>query len=465
MNYKSIKFLSFLLLAIAPVFSSCEDDPKLPDNVLEFEAVVAGIASEDESLTVGITLSREASNDVTINLAVNPGTLTYGTDFTTTPAATAGVITLTIPKGETIAQLTLTKVEGVGFTGDETIVFEITTVDGSPVIGENAKITVTFSEITVANGAMNIQGGGPTFPNRVFIDLSANRQVAVSRTAWDFGFYTGAGEFKVILNSSLAMLAKPIDKTDLTTVTSADTLGLAASFTTDAFSIANMAFIDEPAGGLTNLAIDDISSTASANVVYIVNRGKDATGAQRSWKKIRVLRNGDNYTIQHADISATTFQTIEVTRNAEYLFNYVSLDENVAVQPEPEKGKWDIAYTAFMNQTNLGEGFVPYMFNDFIIQNRAGVQTAQVLVATVGEYANFDAADLTGITFVPTQTNIGSTWRNGGGPTTSPSIRTDRFYLVKDAEGNIYKLKFTALTQDGERGRPAIEYALISAGE
>lgn len=261
------------------------------------------------------------------------------------------------------------------------------------------------------------------------------------------------------------MLAKPIDKTDLTAVTSADTLGLAASFTTDAFSSANMAYIDEPVGGLTNLAINDISATASENVVYIVNRGKDATGAQRSWKKIRVLRNGDNYTIQHADINAATFQTIEVTRNADYLFNYINLDDNVAVQPEPEKGKWDIAYTAFMNQTNLGEGFVPYMFNDFIIQNRAGVETAQVLVATVGEYANFDAADLTGITFVQTQTNIGSTWRNGGGPTTSPSLRTDRFYLVKDAEGNIYKLKFTALTQDGERGRPAIEYALISAGE
>ncbi len=464
MNYKQNHLLSMLCVASVLIFSACEDDPKFPDNKLEFESAVAGIASDEESLAINLNLSRATSTDVTIQLSASSGLLQYGTDFTTMPAAVGNMITAVIPAGETTAEIMLTKANGVGFTGDEVIVFEIVSIDGTVVAGTNSKITVTFSEITVNNAAMNIQGGGPAFPNRVFIDLSANRQTSVNRTEWDFGFYTGAGQFKVILNSGLSMLAKPLDKTDLTTVVAMDTVGFGASLTVDAFSTANMAFIDEPAGGMTNLAIDDISATAEENHVYIVNRGHDPSGNQRSWKKIRVLRNGDNYTIQYADINSATFQTIEVTRNSDYLFNYVSLDANAAVQPEPAKGKWDIAYTTFMNQTNLGEGFVPYIFNDFIIQNRAGVETVQLLVANVGEYANFDAADLTGITFGTSQTNIGSSWRNGGGPTTAPSLRNDRFYLIKDADGNIYKLKFTALTQDGERGRPAIEYALLSAG-
>jgi HmuY protein len=464
MNNKPGQLLSTLCVACLLIFSACEDDPKFPDNRLEFESAVAGIASEDESLAINLTLSRAASADVTVQLSVTGGSLQYGTDFTTTPAAAANLITVVITAGETTAQVVLSKTEGVGFAGDETIVFDIVSIDGTPVVGTNSKITVTFSEITVDNAAMNIQGGGPTFPNRVFIDLSANRQTIANRTGWDFGFYTVSGEFKVVLNTALAMLARPLDKTDLTTVTSADTVGLGGSLTVDAFAPANLAYIDEPAGSLTNLAIDDISATADENRVYIVNRGHDPSGNQRSWKKIRILRNGDNYTIQYADINSATFQTIEITRNASFLFNYVNLDMNSTVQPEPEKGKWDIAYTTFINQTNLGEGFVPYVFNDFIIQNRAGVETAQVLVANVGEYANFDAADLTGITFATTQTNIGSSWRNGGGPTTAPSLRSDRFYLIKDADGNIYKLKFTALTQDGERGRPAIEYARISSG-
>lgn len=463
MKYTSIKFI-VLLFAVACIFSSCEDDPKLPNNELQFESSVAGISSEEQSLPVNLTLSRAASTDVTVTLSVNPGTLVYGTDFTTTPEAINNVITLTIPKGQTTTSVILNKVDGVGFSGDEAIVFELASIDGSPVVGTNATVTVTFSEITVTSAALNIRGGGPTFPNRVFIDLSANRQTVVHRTDWDFGFYTEAGSFKVILNSALAMLAKPLDKNDLTAVTAADTVGMSGSFTTDAFSIGNLPYIDDPSGNLQNLAIDDISATASENKVYVVNRGKDVSGTQRSWKKIRVLRDGDNYVLQYADINSTTFQTITVTRNNAYLFNYVSLDTNTTVQPEPEKGKWDIAYTTFMNQTNLGEGFIPYMFNDFIIQNRAGVQAVQLLVANVGDYSNFDAADLTGITFSATQTTIGSGWRNGGGPSTPASLRTDRFYLVKDADGNIYKLKFTALTTDGERGRPAIEFALVSAG-
>ena len=463
MYHTSIKSLAILFLATITL-SSCEDDPKLPDNQLQFESSVAGISSEDESLTLNMTLSRAVSVDVVVTLSVNGGALVYGTDFTTTPAAVGNMITLIIPAGETTAAVTLNKIAGVGFSGDETVVFEVVSIDGSPVPGENSKISVTFSEITVTSAAMNIRGGGPTFPNRVFIDLSANRQTAVNRTDWDFGFYTEAGQFKVILNSALAMLAKPLDKTDLTAVTAADTVGWGATLTTDAFSVDNIGYIDDPSGNLGNLAIDDVSATASENKVYIVNRGKDVAGNQRAWKKVRVIRNGDNYVIQYADIAATTFQTLEISRDNSYVFNYASLDANSTVQPEPEKGKWDIAYTTFMNQTNLGEGFIPYMFNDFIIQNREGVQTVQLLVSNVGEYADFDAADLTGITFGTAQNTIGSGWRNGGGPSTPPSLRMDRFYLVKDADGNVYKVKFTALTTDGERGRPAIEYALVSAG-
>ncbi|HZI24943.1 MAG TPA: HmuY family protein, partial [Chryseolinea sp.] len=63
------------------------------------------------------------------------------------------------------------------------------------------------------------------------------------------------------------------------------------------------------------------------------------------------------------------------------------------------------------------------------------------------------------------QINIGSKWRSGGGPNSGPALKEDRFYLIKDSSANIYKLKFTALTQNGERGRPQIQFALIKKGE
>ncbi len=459
MNYKPYRLLSFLLLAFVITFTACDDDPKMPANLVEFEANVAGLSADENSLAININLSRAAATDVTLNLIVNAGTLAYGTDYTTNPSVTENTINVTIPKGQTNAGVTLTKVDGVGFAGDETISFTITDVVGEVVLGANAEIIVSFSEITVADATMNIQGGGPTFANRVFIDLSANRQTAVKRDTWDLGFYTANGEFKVVLNTAVTMLARPLDKTTLGAVTSADTVGMGLTFTTDAYSADNLPFMDHPSGDMSQLAFAPVSATDGENVVYIINRGKSVEGTQRSWKKVKILRNGTGYTVQHADIGSTTFQTVQVTRDANHLFNYVSLDDNSVVTVEPETGKWDIAYTVFITQIGL-----PYSYNDFIIQNRSGVETAQVLISA-HSYEAFAEENLTGITFTADQAAIGANWRNGGGPSTPPSLRTDRFYLVKDADGNIYKVKFTALTQSGERGRPAIEYALVKKAE
>ncbi|WP_255157753.1 HmuY family protein [Siphonobacter sp. BAB-5385] len=45
-------------------------------------------------------------------------------------------------------------------------------------------------------------------------------------------------------------------------------------------------------------------------------------------------------------------------------------------------------------------------------------------------------------------------------------MKTDRFYVIKDAAGNVYKLKFInyTSTDGGERGYPNIEYKLVKKG-
>jgi hypothetical protein len=129
---------------------------------------------------------------------------------------------------------------------------------------------------------------------------------------------------------------------------------------------------------------------------------------------------------------------------------------------EPEKTKWDLAWTYFSNVTNFGSGEVPYLYQDIILLNR-GVSVAKVLVATK-TFADFTAADITGLTFSTTQTAVGADWRSGGGPSSAPAVRTDRYYIVKDPGNNYYKVRFTALTQNGERGYPAYESVLVKKG-
>ena len=150
---------------------------------------------------------------------------TYGTDYTTTPAAAAGKILLTVPSGNNEASFTLTKKAGALFDGDEKTVFDLYSSGAPVLIGVTKQFTLSFGELVSSTSTAVINGGGVNFPNKVFIDLSANRETPVLRTAWDLGFYTGSDDFRVILNSSSAMMAKQINKNDLNAVSATDTVG------------------------------------------------------------------------------------------------------------------------------------------------------------------------------------------------------------------------------------------------
>ena len=400
--------------------------------------------------------------------------LAYGTDFTTEPAASANLVTLAIPVAATSATIKIKKVTGVLLDGDEKIKLTIQSVDESLVLGEKKELTLTFSEIVAASGGFEVTGGGAAYPNKVFIDLSANRQTAVSRTTWDLAFYSG-DDFRVVLNSPNGMLARATTKTDMNAVTAADTVGFKSQFSISAIFAAitgtsvpawipqAINWMDDPTGDLTKTAIAAISATASENKVYIINRGSGSgtPAPALGMKKIRIVRNGNGYTLQHADINATTFSEIQITKNTATDFQYVSFATG-AVTVEPGKGKWDIAWNGFTNSFPFGTSVVPYYFQDVIVTNR-GASTAKVLTSAIA-YDAFTEANIASQTFISSQVSIGSDWRSGGGPGLAPAVRTDRYYIIKDAANNYYKLKFTALTAAGERGKPKFEFVLVKKG-
>jgi hypothetical protein len=262
------------------------------------------------------------------------------------------------------------------------------------------------------------------------------------------------------------MMARQINKNNLNDVTTADTVGFGAivAFSQTEPSVAQMPYVDYPNGDLTRTAIAAIAANADDNKVYIVNRGT-GTGSPapaRGWKKIRIIRNASGgYTLQHADIAATSFTSIDIAKDPTYHFKQVSFETGLA-NIDPPKTKWDIAWTYFANVTNFGAGEVPYTFQDVILINR-NMQIAKVLVATK-PFADFTEADIANQTFLTNQNAYASDWRSGGGPSTSPAVRADRYYIVNDPDNNYYKLRFTALTQNGERGYPAYEVVLLRRG-
>lgn len=471
-TFKTIMFS----LATFLLFSACRKrtDISLPDNLVVFMSSEQGIGSSENTLTVKVKLSRGTDQDIPLIINMTPENVAYGSEFTTMPAAsiaagTTSTIALVIPSGNNEASFTVTKQAGVLFDGDEKIVFNIYSSGAPVLIGNTKQFTLNFAELVANTSSYIINGGGATYPAKVFIDLSAARQTAVPRISWDLGFYTAAGadSFRVILNSTVAMMAKQISKNDLNAVTAADTLGFSTEVAYSPFAptVAQMAYVDYPNGDIARTAIGLIAPNAADNKVFIVNRGAGVgtPAPSRGWKKIRILRNASGgYTLQHADIAATTFSSIEIAKDDAYFFKYISFDAGV-VPVEPQKKKWDIAWSYFGNVTNFGGGEVPYMFQDFILQNR-NVSVGRVLVATKA-FDSFNEASLTDGTVTSwntSQVSIGADWRR---TTPSPAqTYADRYYIIKDGDNNYYKLRFTSLTDGGVRGFPAVEYVLVKKG-
>jgi len=457
------------------MLTSCDEDPPLPDNLTQFQADAQGLGAAETELNITLSLSREADADGNIVIALAPTGVTYGTDFTTEPAAVANVLTIPVAAGATSASFKIIKTNTTGLKGDEKVVFTIQSLGDGLVVGEKEAFTLTFSELIATSATMEVAGGGINANNRVFIDLSAYRQTSVARTLWDLGFSSKADEFRVYLNAANKMLARQIDKNDLNAVTAADTTDFGSQVDLDAI-FGEAASVEDPntipdwAKGatawmdlptdLTKNAMGIVSDVATENKVYIINRGIDATNGKLGWKKIRVIRNGNGYTLQHADIAATSFQTINVTKSTGTNLNYVSFAGG-AVNVEPAVASWDIAWTGLTNTTNFGPGTptIPYYFQDMIISNTANVE---VFVYTnngttnLKTYDTFVVGDLSGVAYSKSQIAIGSGWRTTGGPPPA------RFYIVKDANGNIYKLQFTSLVSaTGERGKPSFKFALL----
>jgi hypothetical protein len=461
-----ISKLTVLTLVAFVLFGSCRkrEGFALPDNYIVFTSDAQGISEAESSITIKVKLTRGTDKDIPVTVKITEQGAAYGTKYTTTPAATAGMINIIVPSGNDEASFTINKVAGSLFEGTEKLVVDLYS-SGSPIlIGTPKKLTLSFAELVATNSSITVNGGGGFYPNKVFIDLSANRQTSVRRTNWDLGFYTDAADFKVNLNSSNGMVVKQINKNDLTQVTAADTVGFSAEIGSLVGSPTQIPYVDYPSGDLTKTAIGLVAATAADNKVFIVNRGGGVATQAGSlppigWKKIRVLRNATGgYTLQHADIGSSTFSSIDIAKDDKYFFKYISF-ETGAVAVEPEKTKWDIAWTHSVYLGNIGTASeYPYLFQDIVFQNR-NVQVAKVLVSAK-TYEAFTEADIAAQTFSPSLSTIGSDWR-----TTLPlAVKAQQFYIIKDGNNNYYKLRFTSMTDAGIRGYPAIEYALVKRG-
>lgn len=321
---------------------------------------------------------------------------------------------------------------------------------------------------------MTLHGGagGSSAENLVFVDLSSERQDSVKRASWDLGFYNG-NQFRVILNSSKgAVTAVSVGQQDINAVNGSNVdiqdLAFGLSFATGEV-YGSFALADDTTGNLNNTAIAEIGE--GDNPVYLVNTVPGTTvDAENVWK-VKVSRSGKGYSVQYAQLDATTAQTIEIQKDDAYNFQFLSFNKGL-IAVEPKKEDWDFSWGYTLYFSSLNGTPIPYGYSDFVKSNVLnGVQAAQVLTANI-PYADFDETDVPNVSLSSSQNIIGDSWRSTTGA--QAGVKTDRYYIIKDAANNVYKLRFNSMgavpsgqsspADGGKRGYPELEYELVKRG-
>jgi len=306
---------------------------------------------------------------------------------------------------------------------------------------------------------------GDSARNTVYLDLSKEVRTNVLKSSWDLGLYCSNDEFRAIINHSTGATVVATDKTDMGSVTAADTISLVTNRTLDLGAVAGSINTIDPVVGtfatyLAGTAIAPVSATVAENKVYILNRGKSTNLADRAWVKFKITRITNGYQVSYGRIEAASnaLSSRQVNKDASYNFKYVSFS-SLTANVEPAKSLWDIAYGL---STYRSDETTPIAAPDFMqINFAAGVTAAQVMVTETKTFANYSLADAEGVTFSGNRDVIGVNWRDLSRSTTGGlSVYNDRFYLVKDGDGNIYKLSFAG---GGSRGNPTVQYIRLSA--
>jgi len=308
-----------------------------------------------------------------------------------------------------------------------------------------------------AGAKMTLQGGAgeANAENSVYVDFSANQQESIKRNSWHLAFNCG-NDFGVFLNSTVIGRAKEAVGIDIKDVVSEETLAPYVSALSMVMSEGN-ASMD---------IVDNFDKSVSGTVIkegktYIYRTEDEAF----SYYKVKVTRKDNNtYTVSYSLWNSSEVKSADVKKDTQY--NTIGFSFTDAKTVVIEKPDWDIIWGRNTYKSAMAVGVPSAMADVVFINSKAGVKAAEIMKEDVA-YNDFSEADLTTITLLSDVGAIGDKWRGTGGMPPKMALKTDRYYVIQDVAGNIYKLEFEAMGADdgGTRGYPQIKFDLVKEAQ
>ena len=296
------------------------------------------------------------------------------------------------------------------------------------------------------------------YANMVYVDFSKNVQTGVARKSWYLGFYCGE-DFHVTLNQSLARAAST-GKTDFAAVSLKDAEAAPELSAGMMDFPSDVTISDNATRDLDKTIFGEIASDEAQSNVFLVATTdlKD----RNSWFKVKVSRQENGYKVAYGRVNDTTPTVIVVKKESEKTFVGFSLETGAVVELPQQ---WDLMWSnaIALNKMPNGREILGPASDVIATNSYNNVETAVVMVEEVGKYADFTKEGLSKVKFQKEANVIGTAWRTAPMPNATPGPKADRFYVIKDTEGNYYKLRFLHFCEEdgGERGCPELEFELL----
>ena len=270
---------------------------------------------------------------------------------------------------------------------------------------------------------------------QLYFDLQSNtfRQKNLKKE-WDLGFSCDPQTSSIVLNTAKLMYAAPI--TNKTFAQISDTSGFGINKQSD------------------NSNGDPSQTAFAAGNLFIVDKGMDESGVQLGFFKIEILSSSpSNYQIRIANLDGSNEQNHTIVKDEDYNFIFVNWSNGLSIKSiEPPKSTWDLQFTQYTHLFHEPE-YTQYLVTGCLL-NHYNTKAVQV------NNISFDAIDLNyaqGILLSEEINTIGYDWKEFNG--SQYTIFSDKIYIIQDAEGFYYKLRFIDFYNlSGQKGYPTFEY-------
>jgi len=277
---------------------------------------------------------------------------------------------------------------------------------------------------------------GAGYANQLWFDLSSGTVVSENvRTTWDLAFESAPTGWRVLLNGSRLMTLWPLGAVDI--AQPHDTAGLAAVRRVDAASL-------HP----DSLAFGDWRGT---NGVFIVDLGLAPDGTPMGLRKLRINGfDGDAYSITYAMLDGSGITNSIVPKDAQRSFTSWSFTQGV-LPIEPVTGSWDLCFTQYTHRFEE-------LSLDYLVNGVLAATTTRIARVAGRDFASITVADTLIFPFRSERNVIGYDWKVYSFTTSSYSIVPDLAFIVKDADGYLYKMRFVEFYgPQGQTGCPLFE--------